>query len=359
MHTPDVHAIRRLLRRHRVLLVCASGGALIAGVVAANQPHGDGAAGGPSPVHAVAAAPRPPAGHHGAAAEPGLRVLREPIAFSDHAGQHPGAPGFSASAGVLVDADTASVLWEHDPHLARAPASTIKVLSGLVAMENLPFDRVITVTPDALTQAGDETTMGLVAGQRLTVRELLTGMLTVSANDAATALAVDTVGIPRFVAAMNDQIRALGLHDSRVGSPVGLDDPSTTLSAYDLAAIAYADVEHFDVFSQIVSQRDIVLAATDGHPAFDLPNLNRLLEIYPPAVGIKPGWTGAAGPCLVAMAVRNGHRLIAVLLGDAHLYNDARILLDWGFVQEGLPSQLPTPAPSPSPGRTAPAKPHP
>jgi D-alanyl-D-alanine carboxypeptidase (penicillin-binding protein 5/6) len=90
------------------------------------------------------------------------------------------------------------------------------------------------------------------------------------------------------------------------------------------------------------------LPAGTGHPGFQLHNLNRLLSIYPPAVGDKPGYTGNAGPCLVAEAVREHHRLIAVLLGAPHLYSDMRQLLDWGFTRKGLPATV-TPVPAPAP----------
>jgi D-alanyl-D-alanine carboxypeptidase (penicillin-binding protein 5/6) len=230
--------------------------------------------------------------------------------------------------------------------MANAPASTTKVLTSLVALENFAADRVVTITPDALHQAGDETKMGLVSGNRMTVQELLEGMLLVSGNDAADAMAVDTVGMDPFVDAMNRQLEALGLHDSHFVTPVGLDDPAQKASAYDLAVVATADVTSFPLFRQIVAQTEITLPASPDHQEFDLGNINRLLHLYPAATGIKPGWTGDAGGCLVGMAERNGHRLISVLLGASRVYTDSRDLLDWGFVQEGLPSLLPPPTPT-------------
>ncbi len=115
-------------------------------------------------------------------------------------------------------------------------------MTALVALENLDPEAPVTVTPDAVHLAWDESRMGLIAGETLSVRELLTGMLLVSGNDAANALAADTVGTERFVGAMNAQVAALGLHDSHFTTPVGLDDPDQYSSAYDLAAIATAAV---------------------------------------------------------------------------------------------------------------------
>jgi D-alanyl-D-alanine carboxypeptidase (penicillin-binding protein 5/6) len=258
------------------------------------------------------------------------------VSFRDESGLHGGFPVTQAAAGILVDADTRTILWELNPHQALPPASTTKIVSSLVALHNFATDRPVTITDDALHQDADETRMGLRAGQQLTVEELLAGMLTVSANDAANAMAVGTVGMDNFVAAMNAQMQQLGLHDSHFTTPVGLDDPQQYASAYDLAAVALTDMNRFPVFGNIVWRTQVNLAPTATHPQFELPNLNRLLQIYGPAIGVKPGYTGNAGPCLVGMAARGGHRLIAVVLHDPVLYTDERDLFEWGFAQYGL-----------------------
>jgi D-alanyl-D-alanine carboxypeptidase (penicillin-binding protein 5/6) len=274
-----------------------------------------------------------------------LSLLHQAIDFVEPAAAG-AAPVVAASAGILVDIDTGQVLWELNAHDQRAPASTVKTLTALVALENFPGSRLVTATPDALMQAGDETRMGLHAGERLSVAQLLAGMLLVSGNDAASVLASDTVGLERFVGAMNAQLGALGLGDAHVTSPVGLDDRMMHASAYDLAVIAAADVENFPLFRAIVSTRSEAIPATADHNGYSMNNVNQLLQMYPAAVGIKPGWTGDAGACEVGMAVRDGHRLISVLL-DGHLvYTESKHLLDWGFVQEGLPSQLTSPPPT-------------
>jgi len=278
-------------------------------------------------VVAVATPPPPP-----------LLLLHDHLVFRDFSAGRSGVPLVLADGGILVDVDRRVILWERNPHLPHAPASTAKLLTSLVALDNLEPSQMVTVTPDALTQASDETVMGLQPGQRLSVADLLTGMLTASGNDAATALAADTFGLERFVDAMNQQVAALGLTDSHFVTPVGLDNPAQRASAYDLAAIATEDMTHFPLFAQIVATRDTILPATADHPTFALHNLNRLLSLYPPAVGIKPGWTEGAGPSLVAMAQRGGHRLLAVLLNEPqHMYAHMRDLLQWGFAQYGIP----------------------
>jgi D-alanyl-D-alanine carboxypeptidase len=325
------------------------GAAVLLTVVAANQPHDEVL------THPQSAAAASAVRADSRNAPPPLRTLQRRIEFGDASASHPGAPTVAADTGILVDLDTRTILWERNPHLSHAPASTTKLVSSLVALANFAPERQVTITADALHQAGDETVMGIHAGESYTVSELLAGMLLISGNDAATAMAVDTVGMDRFVSTMNAQIAALGLHDSHFTTPVGLDDPGQLSSAYDLAAVATVTGESFPKFQQLVATTDMQLPAGPGHPGFALHNLNRLLSLYPPTVGVKPGYTGNAGPCLVAEAVRGGHRMVGVLLGAPHLYNDMRSLLDWGFTQKGLPATV-TPAPAPAAPPAAPPR---
>jgi serine-type D-Ala-D-Ala carboxypeptidase (penicillin-binding protein 5/6) len=283
----------------------------------------------------------------------GLQLLDDPVSFSAARTAPRDPPAVSAAAGILVDIDSGRILWQLNADEQRAPASTIKLLTALVVLENFNPASLVTVTPNALFQAWDESRMGLKAGERLSIAELLTGMLTVSANDAADTLAVDTVGLERFVGAMNAQAQLLGLHNTHATTPVGLDDPRMYSSAYDLAVLAAIDVDSFPLFDQIVRLQSAALPASSLHPAFQLDNINLLLDMYPAAVGIKTGYTGDAGPCLVAEAVRDGHRLVSVLLDANYVSMQSRRLLDWGFVQEGLASQLPTPSPATSASPTA------
>ncbi|MDQ6847395.1 MAG: D-alanyl-D-alanine carboxypeptidase [Candidatus Dormibacteraeota bacterium] len=306
------------------------------------------ARGGPGTAIGARAAVASAAADLGRPAWFGMSLVRQPVQFVV-AATRPAPPVLHVRSGILVDIDSNAVLWQLDPHAHLPPASTTKILTALVALANFNPDRKVTLTPQAVQLAWDETRMGLSAGQTLTVRELLIGMLLVSGNDAANGVALGTVGMERFVGAMNAQVDALGLHDSHFTSPVGLDDPQQYSSAYDLAAIGTAAVRTYPLFRDIVAMRTADLAAAPGHPEFFLQSINLLLAMYPPATGIKPGWTGDAGYCEVAMAVRDGHRLISVLLNAPYSYSQSRRLLDWGFVQEGLPSTLPTPTPSAAP----------
>ncbi len=175
-------------------------------------------------------------------------------------------------------------------------------------------------------------------------------MLLISGNDAATAMAVDTVGHGPLRRDHESQMAALGLHDFHFTTPVGLDDPPhARLRVRPRRGRDGGPPRCSPSSGSWWPTTDRTLPASATHPAFQLHNLNRLLSMYPPTVGVKPGYTGNAGPCLVAEAMRDGHRMLGVLLGAPHLYSDMRMLLDWGFTQKGLrPTVTPPPAPPPA-----------
>ena len=195
-----------------------------------------------------------------------MRIATGGLSFWMPAVMPAGAPPMRAHTGILVDLDTGEILWARQPHLGVPPASLTKVLTALVALENLSPGQEVTVTADALGQSSDDTLMGLKAGQTLTVEELLDGMLLPSGDDAASAIAADTVGTPRFVAAMNAQVAELELHDSLFSATAGLDDPHLYASAYDMAVITAFTYDQFPLFDEIVDTRSIQLPADAGHP---------------------------------------------------------------------------------------------
>ena len=279
-----------------------------------------------------------------------LKIMSGAVAFRDVSSRfHP--PGIVASSGILVDVDRGEILWSSNPNARRAPASTAKLAAALVALENFAPGQVVTVSPQAADVLSVETRMELLPGERLTARELLTGMLMISANDATKAFAYGTVGMDDYVAAMNRQVRALGLRNSNFVNPVGFpDDPAMYSSAYDLAAIATVAYREFPLFAQLTATRDVDLPPSPLHRDYRMHNINRLLDIYPAAVGTKSGFTDDAGPCLVSMAVRDGRRLVAVLMNAPKMFDQSRALLEWGFGQEGL-------APAPPAATTIPSVP--
>ena len=236
-----------------------------------------------------------------------------------------------AEAAYLVDLDTRQVLWQRDQETTRAPASLTKLMTAMVAMDDAgSLDRVIEVTPEA-TQI-EPSVMGLSPGERLTVREVLYGLLLDSGNDAAEALASGIVPRERFIRQMNLKAKSIGLTPSHFANPSGLDAPGHGMSAHDLAHAAAYFETYYPELAAIAGTRDMRIAATSTHKAFQPHNMNRLLGTYPGATGLKPGFTGDAGGCMLATATRGNRHLIAVVLNATqHSTEDAATLLNYGF----------------------------
>lgn len=246
-----------------------------------------------------------------------------------------GLPGVTAAAYAVLDASTGAVLLEHNAQERRSPASLLKIMTALVTIERGTLDAVVTV-PEAVTLLRASTAMGVQPGEHVTVRDLLYGLMLPSGNDAAVALAWHVDGSEgAFVARMNARARTLGLRDTSFVNPHGLDFQSWAggyTSAYDLAVIARAAMEN-ETFRQIAVTRAWT-ARTDRN-VYLLQTQNGLLGAYPGADGVKIGWTRRAGQTMVASAVRDGRRLIAVVLGSASRTEDARRLLDEGWKLAG------------------------
>lgn len=237
-------------------------------------------------------------------------------------------PRLAAGSAVLVDLDSGKVLFDRAGGRRRPIASITKIMTALLVLESAtPVDEVI-ASEGAVAAEGAE--LGLEEGERIPVRELLYALLLQSANDAAVALAEHVSGsVDAFVDRMNEGARDLALTDTRFASPNGLDDSGYS-SALDVAAIT---VEAFrsETFAETVRAKTRAIAAPDGS-ARRIQNRNALLWLYPDSIGVKTGYTAAAGFCLVAAAEREGLRLGAVVLGapdDA--FSDAAALLNYGF----------------------------
>ncbi len=237
-------------------------------------------------------------------------------------------PDLRARAFVLLEARTGQVLAQRNPHLPWPPASTTKILTALLASESLPPDHTVTVSPRAAAQRSGAV-LGIRAGQRWRVEDLLYAVLLTSANDAAVALAEATSGsVERFVDLMNRRAAQLGARRSHFTNPHGLFDPRHRSTAYDLALLGRAALQNPRVANAVASREYRV--ALDGG-TLKLVNRNRLLFSYPGANGVKTGWIAESGPCLVASAQRDGRTLVAVVLDSPEVFGEAARLLDYGF----------------------------
>ena len=234
----------------------------------------------------------------------------------------PRAAALSAAAAVTMDADTGETLFAENADSRLPMASTTKIMTALVALGEGDLDRVYTVKKQYAAVEGSS--MYLEEGERLTLRDTLYGLLLSSGNDAAAAVAGECGGERAFVDKMNAKAHELGLTDTRFENPSGLPSDGHYTTARELAKITAAALRD-PVF------RDIVSTKTCTAVGRTLVNHNRLLSLYEDAIGVKTGFTRAAGRCLVSAAERNGRTVIAVTLNDPDDWNDHIALLDDAF----------------------------
>ena len=262
-----------------------------------------------------------------------------------------GPPRVKARAAVLADESTGQVLFERNATAARAMASTTKVMTALLTLERLDERRVVVIGAGP-PRVGEES-LRLHKGERLTVRQLLLGLLVKSANDAGVALAEAVDGSEAaFVRRMNRKAAALRLAATHYVTPYGLDRPGHQTSARDLGRLWEAAMRRAD-FRTLVATR---AARIPGGPLSlrRFVTTNQLLGSYRWTVGGKTGFTNRAGRCLVASASRGGRRLVAVALGSPDAFADVQALFEYGFskfvrarlAQRGQPVSL-------APGRPA------
>lgn len=232
-------------------------------------------------------------------------------------------PSIRAQSAILMDAESGRVLYELDADTRSRIASTTKIMTGLLACETLALDAEYAVPAEAVGIEGSS--MYLRAGERVTGRELLYGLMLRSGNDAAVALAILCDGsVERFAARMNARAAKLGMENTHFQNPNGLDEDGHFSTARDLARLARAAMKNPD-FREAAGTKN----ASFGQCA--LTNHNKLLWSYPGANGVKTGYTRAAGRILVSSAERGGRLLIAVTICDPDDWNDHAKLLDYGF----------------------------
>ena len=243
------------------------------------------------------------------------------------------AVGCSAKAAVVIDSLTGEVLYEHNAYDRLPMASTTKIMSAVVALENSDLDESFTVDPEAIKVEGSS--MGLTEGDVVTMRDLICGMLLPSGNDAANAAAVRIAGsVEGFVGMMNEKAEELGLENTHFVTPSGLDDYTDDhySTAYDMARLADYALQN-DVFAEICSKKYIKLSL--GNPSQErwLTNTNKLLDSCEGVTGVKTGFTDKAKRCLVSSCKRGNAELICVTLNDPDDWRDHSGLYDYAFAQ--------------------------
>ncbi|MDM8142471.1 D-alanyl-D-alanine carboxypeptidase family protein [Megamonas hypermegale] len=238
-------------------------------------------------------------------------------------------PDTSAESACLIDAEDNAVLYGKDENKIMHPASTTKIMTAIIALESGKLDEPLVISSYAVNT--EPSSLGLRMGDRITLREALAGMLLVSGNDAAVAVAETVAGsVPEFARLMNEKARELGAYNTHFVNPHGLTAQGHYTTAHDMAIIAAYAMKN-PLFREMVGRTTYNMKYMDGHTKY-VTTTNRFLKSgFPGANGIKTGFTNAAGDCLVASATRGLKTMIAVFYNDDYRWDDAQVWLEFGF----------------------------
>jgi len=245
----------------------------------------------------------------------------------------------SAKAAILINADTGEVIYENNADQKLPMASTTKIMTAVLLLENADLSTEITVTDQMLKVEGSS--MGLLAGDKVTYNDLLYGLLLASGNDAANVIAI-TLGktVNGFANMMNNKAKQLGLKNTNFVTPSGLDADGHYTTARDLAELTRYALKN-DEFLKAVSSESKVL--NFGNPPYKrtVTNHNKLLKGFDKAIGVKTGFTKKSGRCLVSAASEDQKTVIAVTLCDPDDWQDHKSLLSYGLKAVSVNEILP------------------
>ena len=223
----------------------------------------------------------------------------------------------NARCAIALDKETKNVLFEQNAYEIVPMASTTKILTALIAIEQGDLDKEVTISKNANSIRGSK--VGYKTGENITLRELVFGLMFKSGNDAAIAIAEELGGsMEGFSEIMNHYARSVGILDSHFESPHGLDSNKHYSSAYDLAILAAKGMD-YDLFREVVGSKSIDKVKYNF--TRDYNNINKILWMLPGANGIKTGYTGGAGKCLVSSVESNGKDIIIVVLNCPDRWN--------------------------------------
>lgn len=237
----------------------------------------------------------------------------------------------SGSSQIVIEAESGRVLSSYNKDMRLEMASTTKIATAIVAIENSSVDEVVEITRD---MAGIEgSSLYLKVGEKWTVRDLLYGLMLQSGNDAATAIAIACGGsVEGFVAMMNDFAQKLGLENTHFDNPHGLHSSDHYTSAHDLARITAYALED-PLFAKIVSSKSYLVESDDYPDGRYIYNKNKLLSSFEGANGVKTGYTTDSGRCFVGAAERNGMQLVSVVINCPDMWERTKALLSDAFAK--------------------------
>ncbi|MFW5992428.1 MAG: D-alanyl-D-alanine carboxypeptidase family protein [Halanaerobiaceae bacterium] len=238
-------------------------------------------------------------------------------------------PQVSAATAAVIDVKTGQVLYDKHMHLRKYPASTTKVLTAIIAIEEGNLNETVTVSRNAAYQEGSS--IWLAEGEQLTLKELVYAIMLASGNDAAVAIAEHISGsVEDFADLMNKKAEDMGAENSTFLNPHGLPQSGHYSTAYDLAMIMRYALQN-ETFAEITATKYKTISWPDHEWDRGLRNHNKLLWQYDDATGGKTGYTKAAGRCLITSASRNNREVVAVVLNSPDDWLDCTRLLDYGL----------------------------
>jgi len=234
-------------------------------------------------------------------------------------------PWLSAKSALVMDLKSGTVLFQKNPHLKLNPASITKMVTAIASLETYPMDEVITVKENYPVGKN----MKLVKGERITVENLIYGLLVHSANDAAYVLAGQTKNEQEnFVNRMNQFTREMGLMDTHFINFDGEDDQGHYSTAFDLAHLTRLALRN-KIFSRAVQLKQLMVKDVTGQIEHDLESTDELLGVLPEIKGVKTGWTPTAGECFVGLIDLGDHQLITVILASQDRFTETERLITW------------------------------
>lgn len=238
-------------------------------------------------------------------------------------------PPLSSYAAVVRDVNSKSMILAKNPNMSLLPASTTKIMTAIVTLDHFQdLSRVVTISNE--DQAiGHE--MGLLAGEKITIKNLMYGLLVESGNDAAFVLANNYPGgYNSFVKAMNTKAKELDLIGTTYKNPSGVEQYGHVTTARDLAILASYAV-NIPTINQVMQTKSITVSDISGSISHYLKSTNELLGEVEGVKGLKTGWTENAGECLVAYVIRDNHPIVIVVLKSQDRFSESSQLIEWTY----------------------------
>lgn len=237
-------------------------------------------------------------------------------------------PKLTAKSALAIDLDSGTILYSNNLDEKLSIASLTKIMTAIVAVKNADLEATVTIGKQGQVVGS---TVGLVAGETITVHNLLKALLIPSGNDAALALANFVAGSQEnFALLMNQEAVSLGLVDTRFANPVGWDSDENYSNTLDLVKIVQEFLKHPEL-AEIVKTKEALISSTDGKYSYDLHTTNKLLLDDPEVIGLKTGFTSKALGNLIILADHQDRKILTIVLGSDNREQDTQNLLAWLF----------------------------